>query len=132
MTTTDISLIFRLRSLAENKYFIAAVTPVPSDQRGSSSPSFPIFQTLGKTLKDNYPLYYIDLADEKKNWVARTLVKERLACFDEVLFPSSSKISWIIVRITHVSGPVAMWAEFSVDKKPQHILDMFKTFHSQV
>ena len=83
-------------------------------------------------MNDNYPLYYIDIADTEKNWIARTLVKERLASFDEVLFPPSSKISWIIVKITHVSGPVAMWAEFSVDKKPQHILDMFKTFHSQV
>ncbi len=40
-------------------------------------------------------------------------------------------VSWVILRVTHVSGPQQLWAEFSIDKKMEEHRDILK-YHNAV
>ncbi|XP_019861966.1 PREDICTED: uncharacterized protein LOC109590507, partial [Amphimedon queenslandica] len=113
----------RLRELVVDKLLIAAVLPVNKDEKKITSSIFPVLSHFEAI---DYPLYYVDIANEDKTWVTDILVKEGLgvAASPNRSFLDSENLSWIVARGTHVSGSNSLWLNFSVDKKPDNVKEM--------
>lgn len=126
----------RLAELTVGNCFIAAVNRVPSATKATLSHLFPSLSSLGKAFIQDYPLFYIDLLDVDNCYISNTLVSEELALPYDVEHASISSRSddllWIIMRVTHVSGPVQIWAEFSVDQQIKEKQDLFDKFQNEV
>ncbi len=125
--------IFRLTELTVGKCFIAAVSKVPSEHKQSYCNTIPALATLGETFIQLYPLFFVDLSNSDNRYITDILTNEGLALPDDTSFITSKKeVSWVILRVTHVSGSVQLWGEFSVDKKDKEHWEMFERFHKDV
>ena len=125
--------IFRLAELTIDKCFIAAVTKMPSEFTQSLSKTFPVLAALGETFIQLYPFFFVDLSGSDNRYITDVLTSEGLALPDETSFiTSKDDVSWVILRVSHVSGPVQLWSEFSVDKKDKEHWEMFERFHKDV
>ena len=96
-------------------------------------PSFPVLSELGGVFTSQYPLFFIDLSDRDQNYISDILINEGLALPDDSsVLSTQSEVQWVILKVTHVSGPFQIWAEFSVDKKSKEHFEMFEKFHRSV
>ncbi len=124
-------LIFRLTELTRNKCFTAAVAKVPQHRRCNVIQTlFPALTALGEVFTQQYPMFHVDLSDSNKHFITDILTDEGLAISDDSS-SSMDDVSWVILRVTHVSGPQQLWAEFSIDKKMEEHRDIFK-YHEAV
>lgn len=112
-----------------DQLLIAAVSPVSKSDKDKMVSQFPVLSLL-KTV--NYPMYYVDLADERKAWLTDTLIKEGLGLPDAHSLLKEEGVAWIIVKGTRVTGPTAVWLQYSVDKKSSAIHEMFLSLRKLV
>lgn len=120
-----------MKELVVNKLLVAAVVPVKREEKKILSSIFPV---LSHFKAIDYPLYYADLADEKKAWLTDTLVEEGLgvAASPNQGFLDSENLAWIIARGVCVSGPKSIWLNFSVDKTSENVKAMYSSLQNLV
>ena len=107
------------------------MTKVPQHRRCNVIQNlFPALSALGEVFTQQYPLFSVDLSDSNKQFITDILTDEGLAISEDTS-SSMDDVSWVILRVTHVSGPQQLWAEFSIDKRMEEHRDILK-YHKAV